>query len=211
LQVNFFQKLQAEINLGLPGWEIQKRMAPPGRAQSGYDPSGITKPRESAVLIWLYLREDKIFLRLIVRGEYGVHGGQVAFPGGERDAGDTGFWHTALREAYEEIGLLPDKIKQIGALTPLYIPPSNFWVHPFIGTSEKPEAATISVKEVQKYFDVDIMQLLETGTKGEKLITVRSGEKMTVPVYTLEGHIVWGATAMMLSELEELIRRTTKN
>lgn len=211
MQVDFFEKLKEEIDKGLPGWEAQKRMAPPGRVHSRYIPSGKSKPRESGVLIWLYPKADKIFMRLIVRGEYGVHGGQVAFPGGQVDPSDGSFWGTALREANEELGLTSDKITQVGALTSFYIPPSNFWVHPFIGTSPTAEPSIISKKEVQKYFDVDIMQLLESGFKGEKRITLSSGEKMTVPIYTLGGHVVWGATAMMLSELEALIRRAIED
>lgn len=207
MQVDFFGKLKREIHKGLPGWEAQSRMAPPGRTQSRYNLSGKIKPRESGVLIWLYPNKNKIFTRLILRAEGGVHSGQVAFPGGQADGNDNGFWHTALREANEEIGLPPDKISQVGALTPLYIPPSNFWVHPFIGRGEKGEYTTISKAEVQTFFDVDIFNLLNPVSKGEKLITVSSGEKITVPIYTLEGYTVWGATAMMLSELEELIRR----
>lgn len=203
----FVEKLKEEINKGLPGWEAQRHMAPPGRSNNRYIPSGKDKPRESGVLIWLYPSQDKIFTRLIIRAEYGVHSGQVAFPGGQVEENDNGFWGTALREANEEVGLPKDRIIQMGALTPLYIPPSNFWVHPFIGTSDKLEPASISKGEVQKYFDVNILDLIKPVSKGEKLVTISSGEKLKVPAYTLEGHIVWGATAMMLSELEELIRR----
>jgi len=204
---DFFEKLKQEINIGLPGWDAQKHMAPAGRSQNRYIPSDKSKTRESGVLIWLYPAAGNIYTRLILRAEFGVHSGQVAFPGGQVEQNDNGLWYTALREANEEVGLPPDKITQIGALTPLYIPPSNFWVHPFIGTSEKLDSATLSKAEVQKYFDVNIFDLLEPVSKGVKLLTVSSGEKLEVPVYTLEGYTVWGATAMMLSELEELIRR----
>jgi len=205
---DFFEKLKQEINLGLPGWDAQKHMAPAGRSQNRYIPSDKSKTRESGVLIWLYPAAGNIYTRLILRAEFGVHSGQVAFPGGQVEQNDNGLWYTALREANEEVGLPPDKITQIGALTPLYIPPSNFWVHPFIGTSEKLDSATLSKAEVQKYFDINILDLLKPNLKGVKLLTVSSGEKLEVPIYTLEGYIVWGATAMMLSELEELIRRT---
>ena len=205
--IDFIVKLKQEIETGLPGWEAQRRMAPLGREQTHYTPVVKSASRESAVLIWLYSTDSKIYTRLILRAEFGVHSGQVAFPGGKVEASDNGLWNTALREAKEEIGLNPDTIKLVGALTPLYIPPSNFWVHPFIGIGEKAEPDYISVAEVQKYFDIDIMQLLEPSIKNEKPIGRSTGEQITAPFYNLEGYTVWGATAMILSELEELIRR----
>jgi len=185
-------------------------MAPLGRSHINYYPGIQNKSRESGVLIWLYPNENKVFTRLILRAEFGVHSGQVAFPGGEVEPEDGSFWNTALREAREEVGLAPDNIELVGSLTPLYIPPSNFWVHPFIGAGENPVAGIINKAEVQAYFDIDILQLLQPYIKGEKLIKVSTGETMITPSYTLNGHTVWGATAMILSELEELIHRTLR-
>jgi 8-oxo-dGTP pyrophosphatase MutT (NUDIX family) len=206
----FIEKLKQEINSGLPGWEAQQRMAPMGRIHKLYEPATKYKSRESGVLIWLYLSENKIYTRLILRTQGGVHSGQVAFPGGQVEPTDHDFWNTALREANEEIGLSRDKITEVGALTPLYIPPSNFWVHPFIGTGEIQEPVSISKAEVQTYFDVDIFKLLQPDAKQEGLITLNTGEQRIAPSYMLGGHTVWGATAMILSELEELIRRTVR-
>lgn len=203
----FIDTLKREIVKGLPGWEAQKRMAPTGREQSRYSPKSKGTSRESAVLIWLYPEEDKIYTRLILRTDIGVHSGQVAFPGGQVEPDDDSLWVTALREAKEEIGLHPDKITPVGKLTPLYIPPSNFWVHPFIGTGIKSESNTISRDEVQKYFDIEIMQLLEPSIKQKKVISRNADMQILAPYYNLQGYTVWGATAMMLSELEELIRR----
>ena len=207
----FIEALEIEISTGLPGWDAQKRMAPLGRSQSLYRPPNLANTRESGVLIWLYPNHDKIFTRMILRATGGVHSGQVAFPGGQVELEDHDFWSTALREANEEVGLASEKIKRVGALTPLYIPPSNFWVHPFIATSDEPQEASISQAEVQTYFDVDIFDLLESSAKEERLITVSSGAQLITPSYTLQGRTVWGATAMMLSEMEELIRRTLKS
>lgn len=203
----FIDKLKEQIEKGLPGWEAQRRMAPAEREQSRYVRKANGTSRESAVLIWLYPEEGKVYLRLIVRAEFGVHSGQVAFPGGQVEPNDDSLWSTALRESKEEIGLNPDKIAQVGSLTPLYIPPSNFWVHPFIGTGVKSESDNISIAEVQHYFDVNIMQLLEPSLKHEKLINRGDGGQIVAPFYNLHGYTVWGATAMILSELEELIRR----
>ena len=138
-------------------------------------------------MIWLYPDGEKIYTRLILRAEFGVHSGQVAFPGGQVEESDGSLWDTALREAKEEVGLISDRIVRVGELTPLYIPPSNFWVHPFIGTGEKMVSYNISKNEVQRYFDVDIMQLLNPDLKGERSITVSSGAKMLAPFYNLAG------------------------
>lgn len=211
MYTEFIQGLKYQIEKGLPGWEAQKRMAPPGREQSRYSIPDETKTRKSSVLIWLYPDGEKIYTRLILRAEFGVHSGQVAFPGGQVEERDGSLWNTALREAKEEVGLISDRIVRVGELTPLYIPPSNFWVHPFIGTGEKMVSYNISKNEVQRYFDVDIMQLLNPDLKGERSITVSSGAKMLAPFYNLQGYTVWGATAMMLSELEELVRRVLKS
>lgn len=207
----FINSLKEEIAKGLPGWDAQKRMAPLGRDKKLYTSVTDNSVRESGVLIWLYPNENKIFTRLILRTTGGVHSGQVAFPGGKVEPTDHDFWSTALREANEEIGLSADNILKVGALTPLYIPPSNFWVHPFIGAGKGPQAATISQTEVQKYFDVEIIKLLQPDYKMEGLITLASGEQRITPIYNFEGHAIWGATAMILSELEELVRRTNSS
>ncbi len=208
MQVSFFERLKEEIAKGLPGWDAQKRMAPLGRNQARYIPGNVGKTRESGVLIWLYPNQNRIYTRLILRTAGGVHSGQVAFPGGKVEPTDHDYWHTALREANEEIGLPSENISLIGALTPLYIPPSNFWVHPFIGRGEGRIESSINKAEVQKYFDVELMELLAPESKEERIITVSSGEQVITPTYILQGNTVWGATAMMLSELEELVRRT---
>lgn len=208
MYTDFINILKQEIINGLPGWKAQKHMAPLGRNHKEYLPDVKDDSRESGVLIWLYPNQGKIYTRLILRTEGGIHSGQVAFPGGKAEKQDNDFWSTAVREANEEIGLNLTKVKKIGALTPLYIPPSNFWVHPFIGASDEAEPATLSKAEVQTYFDVDVLQLIQPYFKEESLIKLSSGEPLIVPSYVLGGHVVWGATAMILSELEELTHRT---
>ncbi|HWY97657.1 MAG TPA: CoA pyrophosphatase [Bacteroidia bacterium] len=206
--LEFIDILTDEIRLGLPGWEAQKLMIS-GRPKMDLELIAKKNPRQSSVLVWLYSEQEEIFTRLILRTEYkGVHSAQVAFPGGTKEGTDTDLWQTALREAYEEVGLLPEKVKYVGELSPVYIPPSNFWVQPYIGMSEEKMPAIIQSTEVQYSIDVNLRLLIDPKIKEEKLI-LRSGSdtEMKTPYYNIEGHTVWGATAMMLSELEELLRR----
>ncbi|HSY76538.1 MAG TPA: CoA pyrophosphatase [Bacteroidia bacterium] len=209
--LEFIDILTDEIGHGLPGWEAQKMMIS-GRPKMDLELIAKKNPRQSSVLVWLYPESEEIFTRLILRTEYkGVHSAQVAFPGGTKEETDTNLWQTALREAHEEVGLLPEKIKYVGELSPVYIPPSNFWVQPYIGMSEEKMPSIVQNTEVQYSIDVNIRLLIDPKIKEEKLI-LRSGSdtEMKTPYYNIEGHTVWGATAMMLSELEELLRRVYK-
>ncbi|MGP8217745.1 MAG: NUDIX hydrolase [Bacteroidia bacterium] len=206
--IEFIDILKDEIGHGLPGWDAQSRMIS-GRPKMDIDLISKRNPRQSSVLVWLFPLNEEIYTRLILRTEYkGVHSAQVAFPGGTKEDSDTSLWQTALREAYEEVGILSEKVKYIGKLSPVYIPPSNFWVQPYIGMSENSMPALIQQNEVQKAIDFNVRLLLDPAKKGKKPI-LRSGSntEMETPYYNIEGYTVWGATAMMLSELEELLRR----
>lgn len=206
--LEFIDALAAEMKRELPGWEAQKRMIS-GRPYMDMELINSKNPKQSGVLVWLYPENDEVFTRLILRTAYnGVHSAQVGFPGGTKEEKDANLWETAVREAHEEVGIIPGQIKYVGALTPLYIPPSNFWVEPFIAMSEHAMTAKIQAEEVQHTIDFNVRLLLDPIIKGEKEI-VRSGTtlKMKTPFYDIGGHTVWGATAMMLSEMEELLRR----
>jgi 8-oxo-dGTP pyrophosphatase MutT (NUDIX family) len=209
--LEFIDILKTEMERELPGWEAQRRMVS-GRPQMDLQAIAKKNPRQSSVLVLLYPSGREIFTRLILRTEYkGVHSGQIAFPGGTKEDFDTDLWQTALREANEEVGLPAEKIKQVGPISPVYIPPSNFWVQPYIGMTEDYLPAIIQDTEVQRSFDVNVNLLLDPAIKEEKII-IRSGSEtgINTPYYNIEGYVVWGATAMMLSELEELLRRVYK-
>jgi 8-oxo-dGTP pyrophosphatase MutT (NUDIX family) len=204
----FLENLKKVIEKGLPGWEGQKRMI-----------SYVQKPTEefiqsqnpkrSSVLIWLYPEKGKIFTRLILRADSGgVHGGQVALPGGRYEESDQNLWNTALREANEEIGLPPEEVQFIGALTPLYVIPSNFMVYPFIGAGTHNVPVIVDNIEVQATIGVEINMLLDDSLKEMRMLKRRkTSEVINTPCYIFHGHVVWGATAMMLSEFEELLKR----
>lgn len=206
--IEFVGHLSDEIKQGLPGWDAQKRMISANRIKVDNEVIAKKNPRQSSVLVWLYPKNGEIFTRLILRPVYkGVHSAQVAFPGGAREDTDTDLWHTALREAQEEVGLPAEEVNFIGGLSPVYIPPSNFWVQPYIGMSEKIFPAVIDTNEVQRAFDINIRVLTDPKIKEEKIIMHSDKVSIKTPYYNIEGYTIWGATAMVLSELEELLRR----
>ena len=167
----------------------------------------LSKARKGAVLILLYPHEDKINTILTLRPSYdGVHSGQVSFPGGKLDPEDESLAAAALREAAEEVGLDRNEIKLIGNLSNLYIPPSNFLVSPFVGIMDKKPFLKKDDSEVEKIIEVPITYFLDESIKGRKMITPREFVSFETPYYDVEGHTVWGATAMMLSEMMELIK-----
>ena len=167
--------------------------------------------RESGVL--LLLQED------VSNGEHQViliertkdrsaHSRQIAFPGGRREIGDASLMETALREAEEEIGIDRSQVKIAGALTPLYIPVSNFMVYPFVGVTGGDTLFAPQPSEVARIITVPLSYLFTEGTRIHTTVSPESakGETLQVPAYQLPagGPLVWGATAMMLSEFEIL-------
>lgn len=156
----------------------------------------------SSVLILLYPYRDEVYTVVMQRPDYdGAHSGQISLPGGKYEEDDLSMLDTALRETYEEIGVNRDDINIIGELTPLYIPPSNFIVYPFIGyMPSKPEfiADRTEVREVIE-FRLQILSQKECQTK--RMLHLRNSMKIEVPGYLVNEHFIWGATAMIFSEL----------
>jgi 8-oxo-dGTP pyrophosphatase MutT (NUDIX family) len=164
---------------------------------------------DSAVLQLLFPLDDELHLLLMRRTEDGrTHGGQISFPGGRHEPEDASFMITALREAEEEVGLIAGEVEVLGALTPLYIPVSYFMVHPFIAWSEKRPAYLPSKNEVSAILEVPITHLFNPANKITTDVQPASmpGVTFTVPAYNLpDGTFIWGATAMMLAELEAVM------
>ncbi|MEI7596846.1 MAG: CoA pyrophosphatase [Bacteroidota bacterium] len=162
-------------------------------------------PLSSAVLILLYEKSGEICFCLIKRAEDGfAHSGQVSFPGGKVEKKDVDIIHTALREANEEVGVNLSLIKVIGQLTDLYIPPSNFIVTPILAYCNEVPNFTINKDEVQYIIECSLNTLLNE----EKLKITQMKYKdieFVVPYFDVETEVVWGATAMILSELKDLI------
>lgn len=201
----FVSQLVDALSRPLPGEEAQYRMAPAGRATAKQIIHNLDEYRNSSVLVLLYPCDDTIKTVLLKRHDYqGVHSGQVGFPGGKQDEGET-LMQTALREANEEIGLDESDVTVIGQLTRLFIPVSRFMVQPFVAvTSSCPEFIPDPF-EVKQLIEVSIDVLLDKGTIAFDSLLQRNGMKIKTPYYAVEGHVVWGATAMIISELTAVL------
>jgi len=204
--LKFTGLLSARLSLDLPGIDAQLTMAPVHRIndiKSGLQSNDSVK---SSVLILLYPAGESIKTVVMLRPSYdGVHSGQISLPGGKWETSDNDMSTTALRETFEEIGVPPFKIRLIGHLSPLYIPPSNYIVFPYVGITEiKPEFLT-DPAEVQELIEIDISELLNKETCTTRKITFKDGTFLDVPCYTFGETIIWGATAMILSEFLALL------
>lgn len=195
----FSQSLSQRLQEPLPGELAHQKMASGSRTRFKIQPNERT--RQSAVLILFYQYLGNIYLPLILRPKYeGVHGGQMAFPGGRMERTDKSLIHTALREAQEEIGIKASDVKILGSLTKLYIPPSNFWVLPVVGTLPyRPDFYPDPV-EVDMIFEVELMEMMNEGILGTEKRESK-GFVFDAPYYLLQENKVWGATAMMIAEL----------
>ncbi|GAB4034206.1 NUDIX hydrolase [Spirosoma jeollabukense] len=195
----FTEDLQKRLKKPLPGESAHQKMASTARYRLGIKPNERT--RRSAVLICFYPYQNSIYLPLILRPQYdGVHAGQMAFPGGRMERIDENLTRTALREAQEEVGIRVSDVKVLGLLTELFIPPSNFYVQPVVGVLPYRPDFYPDPREVEAVVEVDLHQLLDETIVGDSKIEVR-GITVDAPFYQIQGYRVWGATAMMISEL----------
>ncbi len=205
---SFVDQLESLLSMDLPGEEAQFSMAPITRKRLVEVSSENYNPKQSAVLILLFPYNNSMHTILIQRGKYeGVHSGQIAFPGGKFEEGDVDLQQTALRESAEEIGIIPEKISVIGSLTDVYITPSNFLVKPFIGIIDQKPDFIIDSNEVEKIIPVDLFNLNDKNIRKEKSILQSGGYKIKTPYFEIEGLTVWGATAMMISELNAVVEK----
>lgn len=200
-------KLKSALSQPLPGEEAQYLMAPFHRKQIEDALLNTDQFKPSAVMIALCEDADKtLFIPLIERVNYkGAHSGQISLPGGKPDGSDADMRETALRECYEEIGL--NNIEVLGSLTHIRIPVSNFLVQPYIGVCKQTQPRLIiQEREVQSLIKLRLNDLLNEEIVKIGSIPINQGQEIKTAWFDVEGHRVWGATAMILSELKQLLR-----
>lgn len=203
----FTSRLYQLLTGDLPGMLAHQVMAPVTRPLKAFDLTDYPDAKVAAVMILLYPKQDNIFLALIKRPDYsGVHSGQVSFPGGKSEDSDVDYQFTALRETEEEIGVKASLIQVIGQLSNVYIPPSNFFVFPFVGYLDHSPQFLPDANEVEYMIEFPVHTLLDPTIKSTVKIN-RPEATFEAPCYLINGHTVWGATAIILSEFEFLLKQ----
>ncbi len=201
----FINHLKNQLQKPLPGPVSHQKYMHEARLKAILQPNHTT--RQSAVLILFYPFKNQAFLPLILRPAYdGTHGGQMALPGGKMENSDENLIRTALREAQEEIGIKAIDVSVIGQLTEVFIPVSNYNVLPVVGTiSYRPDFFPDKT-EVERIFEVGIMDFLNVENVEFRSVNVPSG-KMKVPGFDVQGQWLWGATALIFQELKDVLIR----
>lgn len=206
LSLKYIDLLQQRLSQPLPGFEAHEKMM--GRVVA-MPPIIPDNAKLSAVMNLIFPIDDALHIVLIRRTEDGkAHSGQVSFPGGRMDATDPDLLFTAMRELEEEVGVSSNGIQVLGALSPLYIPVSNFHVFPYVAFSKEFPYFQLSEQEVSTVLTVPLRELFQASSKTKATVTSPADPlfKRTVNAYQLkDGTIIWGATAMILSELESLL------
>lgn len=180
-------------------------MMPEARRQLDFNHQAPAK--KSAVLILLYKANDKWHLILTKRNEYdGSHSGQICFPGGKKEETDSDLLATALRETEEEIGYKCASEFVVGQLSSVYIHVSNYCVEPYIAViNDKPDL-TLDALEVKHIIDLPLENIVLDKYRSTKTLTIKE-MTFSTPVFLTDNDYIWGATAMMLAEFSEILKR----
>ncbi|MCI4666985.1 MAG: CoA pyrophosphatase [Bacteroidia bacterium] len=201
-QPDIIDKLKRSFENPLPGLDAHLEMAPPLFHKFTKTMKIPENAREAAVLLLLYVDNGKLYIPFMRRTEDGrVHGGQISFPGGRVEESDPDYTFTAIREAEEEFGIKSESLDMVGAMSQLYIVPSNFIVHPRVAfLNEKPNFIP-NEEEVAEIIEVELGVLLEKSTRQLVKKKLHTGHEIEVPsFYVNSDTIIWGGTSMMLAE-----------
>ncbi len=211
------ERLQQRLKEELPGIKSWDRMAVKSKKGESIESESLQKyndwiakdklsaMKKAAVLIGLFQREKEWYFPLIKRPMHEKnHPGQIALPGGAMEKNET-LEETALREAFEEVGIIPSEVEIIGKLTPLPVPVSNYVISPFVGIIDREPKWNINKDEVEELIILKLDDLI-TADKGYSEDWSLRGNQVNVPIFKLMNKTIWGATATVLCELIDLIK-----
>jgi 8-oxo-dGTP pyrophosphatase MutT (NUDIX family) len=198
--------IKEQFKLQLPGEEAQYRMSPIINSRKYKEPSDSYKV--ACVMALLHPKDEELFVTFIKRASShpdDKHAGQIGFPGGKFEDDDKSLIHCALRETEEEIGVSSSDIEVIGALSSLYVFASDFMVHPFVGYLDYKPQYKLQVEEVAGIYEVPLRKLIDPAYKVSRQVRLSEGFFREAPGYDIDGDFLWGATAMISSELENVL------
>jgi 8-oxo-dGTP pyrophosphatase MutT (NUDIX family) len=200
-------KLKRRLNQKKPGLKAQLTMAPHPRPGQRIHTEAEETCLKAGVMLLIFPR-DKEFRLVLTRRTATVlhHRDQIGFPGGQFEPGENSE-RAALRETLEEIGVPSQKLKIIGTLTPLYIPPSNYCIYPVVSAADESLLFRPFPDEVAEIIEVPLRHFLDPRNIRRETWTIR-GEAVDVPFYAFAHHKIWGATAMVLAEFLEVLKST---
>lgn len=206
----FLKGISKIKNIPLPAESSQFKMAPPLRRELlERQKNTVTNAKKAGVLALFYPdNKGQTTLVLILRKTYkGVHSAQVGFPGGKLESYDKSLQDAAVRETFEEVGVPIERIEVLRKMTQVYIPPSNFFVQPFIGVSKMTPKFIKQEDEVEAILEVPLHHFLDDQWVVSKKVSTSYSIDVEVPAFNLNNYVVWGATAMMLSEIKDLLKQ----
>jgi len=201
----FLESLRYRLEGSLPAHSAHQKMMS-HRLPIDQLEDKIRQAKQSAVLILMYPHLEELYTVFIQRTSYkGVHSGQIAFPGGKYEESDQDLLQTALREAEEEVGVRSDSVETIGSISPLYVPPSNFLINPYVGYTSIRPTFVPEPSEVATILETPIRDLIGEHRLLDHQVEVQNGQRLNVKGFSVKEKIIWGATAMILKEFIELL------
>jgi 8-oxo-dGTP pyrophosphatase MutT (NUDIX family) len=202
-----FEQLSERLSRPLPGSKVQNEMSASSRDKTGINFNFDDDPKESSVLIALFERGDELFFPLIQRPQYtGIHSGQIGLPGGKVEDQDKDKVDTALRETEEEIGVYAKDIRIIGTLSELYVQASHYNVLPVVGYLPYVPLYDPDPEEVSRVIEGRISDLIDEEKRKVKELLIRGKYHIIAPYFDINHEVVWGATAMILSEFSSILK-----
>ncbi|WP_018676670.1 NUDIX hydrolase [Riemerella columbina] len=191
----------------LEGEQAHRLFSPPYRPLFTFEEILSKQPKWAAVNLLLYLKNDEWHIPLIVRStnKNDRHSGQISLPGGKQEPEDKNFAATAIRETSEELGVHKAYIRLIREISPIYIPPSNFYVYAYISYTKKNPTYHLQEREAVELIELPISELLEL-TERPKWMSLPDTKGIEVPVIHYKDYTIWGATSMILSEFSRLLK-----